>query len=273
MKNEKITELYQYYSNVDYAINVIRDAKLFCSKAKSFNDPFDGSIPFDIDDDPSDFVAAAYRTYKKDGHDWSSIKSILTSHLCENGELSADTKSLIKNTAEEFKKQNENAGIVCLTEDPLSVLMWSHYANKHKGVCIGFQRSADNDLGDDDACIPVTYSDSYPAPKFSQIYESTGSLTEALLFTKAKKWAYEKEWRLMVDEGDAFGKLPGEIISVILGCRFPDENLLKVREACGKKGIKLFRAIQSPTQFALDLVPDDSDEAHDIHTENGGSLW
>lgn len=256
MQRPEITELFRYYSNIEFALDVLNTKRVFCSRAQSFNDPFDGSISFEVDLDPAEFIASAHRTHQKQGHDWEGIKRILDTKISPDGTLMDSTKDTIHSTAQAYRESNENAGIFCFSEDPLSVLMWSHYANKHQGICMGFTRSETNDLGDDDACNPIVYSDVYPTPRFSQLYREDASLTEDLLFTKARDWAYEKEWRMMSDKGDFHANIPGSVSKVILGCRFADDRLDKFKELCSADKIPLFRAHQVPRHFALELKPE-----------------
>ncbi|MBL7103181.1 MAG: DUF2971 domain-containing protein [Bacteroidales bacterium] len=37
-----------------------------------------------------------------------------------------------------FKKQNDHYGILSLSAKWDNILIWGHYAEKHKGFCIGF---------------------------------------------------------------------------------------------------------------------------------------
>lgn len=37
-----------------------------------------------------------------------------------------------------FNKIQKEIGVYCLTTVPDSILMWSHYANNHKGVCLEY---------------------------------------------------------------------------------------------------------------------------------------
>jgi hypothetical protein len=106
-------------------------------------------------------------------------------------------------------------GILCLTEDPCHPLMWSHYADSHKGAVIGF-----------DVAHPF-FADTGPPGPFTQFLtavqysmhrstltaeffrkhpvlgsDGTGWLEllqsrHPLFFTKSEHWQYEKEWRLV----------------------------------------------------------------------------
>lgn len=59
-------------------------------------------------------------------------RKILTKRL--NNSLHFQVRSEI--TADEI--DNKRIGIACLSENWNSLLMWSHYAENHKGYCTGF---------------------------------------------------------------------------------------------------------------------------------------
>ena len=54
------------------------------------------------------------------------------------------TAAIVDNLAVVQKRfsrlQSNFAGILCLTSNPDSVVMWSHYADKHRGIVIEFDR-------------------------------------------------------------------------------------------------------------------------------------
>lgn len=82
----------------------------------------------------------------------------------------------------------EKVGILCLSEDPANILMWSHYSNNHSGICIGF----DTDQKPFSSAKMVNYSDERPAADFNSDSEK---LFSRVLLTKSKHWSYEREWR------------------------------------------------------------------------------
>lgn len=96
-----------------------------------------------------------------------------------------------------FKQIDNNLGIVCFSVDATNVLMWSHYANKHQGLVLGLDV-------DDNALTQVDY-----LPIAPRVIPNGGSckgcshrfagLMNAVMRTKAVDWAYEKEWRLILD--------------------------------------------------------------------------
>lgn len=101
------------------------------------------------------------------------------------------------------------------------VLMWSHYADSHGGVCLRFTPTPiDEELF---VASRVEYSPDRPV---INIMKSTSlEWAEKALYTKADYWAYEKEWRVFDIHHVGRHKFrPGSLDGVILGARITEEN-------------------------------------------------
>jgi hypothetical protein len=88
-------------------------------------------------------------------------------------------------------------GIYCLSENCTNPLMWSHYADSHKGLVLGI----DTDLLCDSRREPmkVKYS-SDRAPlnhRFNRDPDRYKELLIALITTKSLHWSYEQEYRIL----------------------------------------------------------------------------
>lgn len=80
---------------------------------------------------------------------------------------------------------SESHGLLCFCKGWKSPLMWGHYADKHQGLCLGF------DVGDD-FIKGVDYVGSrLPWPE-----GSIHDFVKKLLFFKFSQWRYEEEYRL-----------------------------------------------------------------------------
>lgn len=100
------------------------------------------------------------------------------------------------------EKMNSLFLIGCLATDPKNRLMWSHYADSHRGFCIEYDF---NSLKDEVLPLPIVYSENRPlipwkaaidrAPE--SFKEATADLTLGLL-TKDQSWEYENEWRVLL---------------------------------------------------------------------------
>jgi hypothetical protein len=79
-------------------------------------------------------------------------------------------------------------GVLCLSEKKDDLLQWSHYADRHKGICLGF------DLGNGGKFAPVKYV----ADRFRFPTKLDEDFMWKLLSTKSLHWSYEKEWRVFL---------------------------------------------------------------------------
>lgn len=88
----------------------------------------------------------------------------------------------------------EKRGVLCFSTKWANPVMWSHYADKHRGLCLGFD-VADKAVG------PVSYSGRRLAVELEQL-KTPRQLPEAyvtkLLFTKYTHWKYENEYRAFI---------------------------------------------------------------------------
>lgn len=125
--------------------------------------------------------------------------------------------------------------VISFTEVRDNNLMWSHYADKHTGIVLGFR-----DLPELDSpyhmAQAMTYSDRPPelatSEEFADIVSGLGKLTTdmvyRMVFTKSAEWSYEREWRIQTGDGRqpeaSYEDIPfaaAELAEVILGCKCP----------------------------------------------------
>jgi prenyltransferase beta subunit len=101
---------------------------------------------------------------------------------------------------------NDTIGILCLTEKKDNLLMWSHYANSHKGFVLEFntehcyfdQRKKNLQLAEHLKKVRYTFN----RPEF--VLFDTALLTKEnmdnwinnFIWVKSDHWSYEEEWRI-----------------------------------------------------------------------------
>lgn len=91
--------------------------------------------------------------------------------------------------------------IASLSENPRSILMWAHYANRPQGYCVEYSTA---DLIQDEqiarGLTPAIYQDSLFAPQ-EILNELPPERLKAILLQqtccKLSSWKYEREWRLI----------------------------------------------------------------------------
>jgi hypothetical protein len=91
-------------------------------------------------------------------------------------------------------------GVVCFSDNWKSPLMWAHYGEKHRGLCLGF----DVPMGgpDQELAFPMNYEPERLKFEFQHkkmTDEVWSAFIRQVFCTKAKAWEYEREWRMMGD--------------------------------------------------------------------------
>lgn len=163
--------------------------------------------------------------------------------------------------------------ILCLTELPDNVLMWTHYAERHQGIVLRF-KSVDGLDSPWKVARPVEYlpemprllDDAYMANILLQPLETNVRLIlDRLIYTKSDAWAYEREWRLFTGAGRnptaIFEDVPFhplELDAVILGCRMADEDRHTLSELakCRYPHVQVYVADLVPDRFKIELKPE-----------------
>jgi hypothetical protein len=94
---------------------------------------------------------------------------------------------------------NENRGLLCFSKRWRNPVIWSHYADGHRGLCLGFDVP-------DHLLVNVTYTRN--RAKSDKLFSNDQSVKERemtrLLSTKFSHWRYENEVRcfLSLDDKD-----------------------------------------------------------------------
>ncbi|MFM2388543.1 MAG: hypothetical protein RLZZ437_98 [Pseudomonadota bacterium] len=128
---------------------------------------------------------------------------------------------------------SQTKGLICTSRNWSDPVLWSHYADQHKGVALGFDVMAE--------ALPVTYQRElikFPKEFLTQLTADKMDLTLRALSTKFTNWKYEDEVRFFtkLDEPDLlsghffmkFG-IHLELKEVIFGARYSnpaDETLI-----------------------------------------------
>lgn len=117
--------------------------------------------------------------------------------FCATDFSDVDTQSKL----ETFKNQvNERYGVICFCENYYDPVLWSHYADSHRGVVLVFEIP-------DDMAIRIDYQpERFKLAVNAAIQRDSfaeSDLTQ-LISTKFSSWGYEKEIRMMCHLNDHF---------------------------------------------------------------------
>lgn len=169
----------------------------------------------------------------------------------------------------------ENSRIICLSETYLSMLMWSHYADNHKGFAIVYDkdklRAAENFTSSDEKVIrkvhlcKVEYVEEQldlseeveeyirynMTPASFKQFPIKNNLSQdklrRMMVEKSPEWSYEKEWRILpgfisLDKPSELAYMVIKPKAVILGSMCSDEDQEKITQVCKNNFVPVIRA-------------------------------
>jgi hypothetical protein len=214
--------VYSYRTIDDKLRDTLIKQQLWLSNPLSFNDPFDCNFPIQKDctaEEATKVVEAMLQIgnfspeFRKHARIEASQGRIIYPEAC----------------AKSWQSAMSATGVACFSATPTNILMWSHYASKHQGVCLGFKHLPRRlDLQ------PMEYCRTMPSVRIVDMMPRPSlELLKKLLLTKSRDWSYEKEWRFVKgdkqyssdsDPERAERFYPEELQKVIFGCRVAQER-------------------------------------------------
>ena len=215
-----------------------------------FNDPYDCRITISENNYHETWCTIMSQQNR---HHYELAKQVHSSGVMKN--MSNESYEKTVNGVLSITK---NLGILCLTAVNDSMLMWSHYGDKHQGFCIEFERNNNNGLVK--GAVEIEYSNDFPIIDLELILSGYKNYDEAyiksinrLWTVKSTEWLYEHEWRHMQDEGNKLYPIPAKISSVIFGASSDERNIEKLRLAIEKSGqnIKFKKAQLENNKFQI----------------------
>ena len=213
-----------------------------------FTDPVQFNDPFDCNEQMIDVVISPELEKKfilEAGANHYLPRKLIRKQLKKIGNTS-HYKQALKEKKKDFK-------VSCFSEIPDDVLMWSHYADKHKGMCIGFDL---NVICPEYVLYPVNY--------IKEMQQIDGMANTPYVFYywvtfKADRWSYEREVRAVSKNGKSIIQYPKESVrEVIFGCNVKPSEILTAIRALKKlryKDILLSQMVLNKRTIMLKKVP------------------
>ncbi len=208
--------LFKYRSINCYFWEMLNKREIWCPQADSLNDPFEFEF-----------------------------------QLSEQNVLGIP---IIKKEVDEAKALTKrHFGIISFAEICNSIQMWAYYADAHKGVCLGFERNEENDLGNWDYCLPVIYHPDNELPAYMPLKLEDRESIAKIFTTKSFAWNHEHEWRAVTRKRNTSIPYPGRLARVVFGVCTTQENRERIMETLGAK-VKYSEARMSETHYKLEIV-------------------
>jgi DUF2971 family protein len=241
------TEMYDYkkpiykYTSIETAKIILETLSIRFRAPSTFNDPFE----FDLDFFDTDLTNKEF-------------KSMFEAGLRLNPQISSKKrKELIRKTnISDFKKsykaviekQRHISMVFCASEINNNILMWSHYANCHKGVCLGiYMPPIISEIG----CITrkVNYTDTIkPKRLYTSDQHQRFLALMYWIFTKAACWSYENEIRsFIINEANQLGinqeksyyylqLHESQLKEMYFGLKTSEKDINELKQVISKKG-------------------------------------
>jgi len=236
----------QSTEDMNHLREIIVRSELWLSSPKAFNDPFDMSIKFVFDATIKEKRMRFTKVLKAEGKKFHEIERLLPK-LIRNANA--------ENLNPRLRKTVDETGVCSFAGDPRNILMWSHYASNHEGLCLVFEVARDPKTFLD--ALPVEYSLDYPVVNWVKDFDEGGPLT--IVLRKHEGWKYEKERRIVkFKKANTHIKFsPAALWAIITGCRVKEgtlgnlKNLLAERTAAQMPPITVYRCCQHNSRYKL----------------------
>lgn len=247
---------YRNWDDINHR-KILEEISIWVPDSNNFNDPFDCNIPIaynllSTDDAVAEkFIRNMVENNKSKFPD--GIEKEISRRLAENKHK--DPVFITGYTADTLEANKKVNGVFSVTPVNNNILMWSHYANSHKGFCVGFDsvKLFECLMG---GGAPVNYATEYPIISPIEIHEEQ---YRQQILTKSKHWAYEFEYRLTTFRRNnmSIPIPPDAITEIIFGAKMNNEFKTQIKRACNKLShIKFFNSIPNENEFKLNIVPE-----------------
>lgn len=201
-QGERPRYLYRYCSLDERLLLSLSESYLWFSNLLDFNDPYEGKMSHpEMYSDLDIWNFANYRF----SHPQSVKPLVNASHEERVNMLNEATRAMLNETR-----------VCCFSEVPDNILMWSHYAKSHTGVCLKFDLTIPCDTFD--FPLKVIYQEHY---MICDIFQNVEEKIQQLIQTKSDLWSYEQEVRIVkIHETANKIQFPNDaLVGVIFGCR------------------------------------------------------
>lgn len=276
--------LFRYRAFNDRSVGAFENDIIYAVTADKFNDPYDTLVRYDLEGIGkwvntvmSIETLGQMKTWYAQGWDLpKEVKHILPKEMTDALKVALSSIDDIKDFEERIEETRQRmmslietyfpilsettkrySTIACFSESIESVLMWSHYADSHKGFALeyDFRPTLERPIKNV-GLFPVVYSEErfdisdYIAWGFLRLLgiqakmpDMSASIKNALW--KSDVWAYEKEWR-MIDStprditDEKASAIPYKPVAIYYGRHMSSDDKRRLHEVAKEKGIKEF---------------------------------
>jgi len=276
------------YKYRDFSVNTLRmltEDEVFYASPSVFNDPLDSSPTIEVDVD-APALQCLLEKMLVSRSSLERVRMTINNHRYMATELGNSEKDkaardyyirrLADNVLRALRDEYAKFGVLSLAGRWNCPLMWSHYADNHKGVCVEYATAN----AQFERLHPVNYGRSRTIRastlvewKVQKSPEARRTIEETLFLSKASQWRYEKEWRAIVDRA-GIAPAPARLTAIHFGLRC-DTSVIRtiVLMYRNKERAPKFYAMHvRDNGFKLSRALIDADEIHAIGIQSAALL-
>ncbi|MEV4934134.1 DUF2971 domain-containing protein [Sphingobium sp. LSP13-1-1.1] len=258
-------KLYKYCPVGPYSLRAIVHAEVNHCAPSLFNDPLDCNPTLQIDNGPDELINLL--RVMRSHEDTPSFENRISAlyFLAGSADLPEQREQnfcrlISREILQGLQEDLGQRGVLSLSKNWDKPLMWSHYADQHKGICIEYSTKNHNfpNLG------KVNYN-SRRSISANDLYRwkvrgdkaAAKRVYNTYFFSKAPEWGYEEEWRDIADKAGVHHR-EFEITAIYFGIRTdPVWESAIVKMLNKDRDIKLFKV--SPGEEHFELLADEVD--------------
>lgn len=275
------------YANISNAIKILKSGKIILTNPLEFNDPFDSELLIKEEDNKNAVdLIKNYCAFKvlynksKDKKINKAIKEIKNEKIYKYIELNIfgnfskkNDNVFIDNIKNKANEIRNSALIGCFSKTNNNILMWSHYADSHKGVCIEFEEERKNIFKDVSYSETREYFDIYFVVSkllafdfLNKKYDlNDNALFDKIMkpfYVKSKDWEYEQEIRCVLSNNECSKNIDDKkygidmkIKKIYLGIRVENNDELKeLIEIAKEKNVEIVYMKEDKNKFAVSSI-------------------
>jgi hypothetical protein len=238
-------KLWKYRPNNNFTDDIFQSQALYFPYPPQLNDPFDCQIQ-PISCTPAEVTAFVHQNNA--GRSSADLRAMVA-------EATKNPAGFRRSINESMRKYINKLGVCSFTTNFDNLLMWAHYTESHKGLCLGFDVAQDPELFI--TPLKVRYAPTYPV--YNHLTDSA-QIADKVLAAKSDHWIYEEEVRVVKSPMPANQKVsfnPLALREVLFGYNMPVNERRRIKHLAKNTGFghTIFKqAVISPNSYSLTFV-------------------
>ncbi len=231
--------LFKYTKICETTLENLSNNQLYFSSPRDFNDPYEFIFQLSIED-------CCYEEF---------LELIYEGRQKEFSNIGMNKEEILEYTRKYyFGSLWEELGVHCLTKNANNDLMWAHYGDCHRGICIEYDQLSDAFS----KFQPVEYIDKIHRVVVSNAMHFEMNVEtefEKVLLRKSRWWSSEREYRYVLPVGTKLKYSDECIKSITFGFFSGEADRKKVIEATSHLNIQYYEVTRSIREYDISKQP------------------